>query len=844
MRYYPYLANIPFMRISAPRAQLFTESAVQTLFKTFIETVASRQSRTAIVWPTPFVAALLPQLTTLWHITDRDNNPDITALTQAEQKSSLATLVWPFVPAHERLLDSVLAYRRIIIRQNRSRRCGGRCSTFHTHLFRLADLDPHLASAHLTESQMAVLRGNDALQHPSLADISPILVIGDNMRESVEWCRRRFLKRVVRYTQLRVKEIPSDLFDPARTPFVLFGLPPDSVLWRGYHGVLRTRVPDIVLIDVEQAERSHGEEWPEQAKKVLDYTRMIVGDKMPPLLVIGRSLFDAYQVRTKVVNERPAETLVINTSSDMLSQAVHTTSRSGVPNYVITCLGRHLTPLLRRGQRLADDLEPLDARIATTVHNMQFLLRTMICSPTGMADCDRIMGEEGHNLFGMLKPQKLLGDLHDQIRFGRAGAEEQRAKNFSADFEAALEGLVESTPAENMLRQLVRTERERNENLNNFYDTFRTSMVVLSNYRTERLAVAMLEGAGYDDEPWLEVTNGMKGLDYCAQRLPTFDKIYLLMPRWNSIERLLAWDANPGIVHLICDEPTAIMFRKQAGFLRESRLYAPIRNRVEEIWKALDMALEGAEYDLNPHEVPQRPPALYCREGEGRPMALVTTDGRHITLLEGTRLVRYQANAEPRPFNRTTAGRLEPGDLVFVADDDYTDMVQRHCLVSRDAPGFIRHYHETIKTFSGLLAGDSVRDKARDLLARMVARGADSLPTLETAVNWLNVDGLLGESLDVVRPHAPQSKSTFDVFAAVIGLSQNAADQFWLGAVAGTRSLRIRAGFSLLNYGIELLTDQDSALQMWGGDDEDLHRCEDYARSAMVEVGTIEKERP
>jgi hypothetical protein len=439
-----------------------------------------------------------------------------------------------------------------------------------------------------------------------------------------------------------------------------------------------------------------------------------------------------------------------------------------------------------------------------------------------------------------LDPLGMTARLREQVRLGCAGMADSRVNGFIDDFNAALEQMDKITPANRFLDLLVRTERDRNSQVSSLYSEPRRSLVALPDGLTERFARALLAKQGYADEPWLRLTNCKKGINDWSGRLGEFDKVYFVMPRWDTIERLLAWETTPNTVQFVCDEATVQSLRKKVAWLKDRRLFHPLTARMNSLCIAFDEALEHAEFDLDPDDVASSYQSS-SYDGEGRPLTLVTASGRHIHLHEGTRIIRYNAEAEPRPFTSCCASTVEQGDTVFVIDEEYMQMVARHCSVRRTAPEWLRAYHNTVKAAQQAFPGETVRDKAKIVLEQMKKRYASDLPELATVVNWLNVDALLGESLDDVRPHAPRTREMFDRFAAVLGVA-GVADAFWNQAIRATRSLRIRAGFSALNFSIDVLTAPDRAMADWNGGNDDLCLCEAYAREMLEDVEEIIKE--
>lgn len=829
--------------MSAPDEKLVLGGTLPRLLQLFTDTLTTGNSRVVITWPTPLEApALLHQASVLWHVVDREYDPE--ELSPAEKLTSLATLVWPFTARSQRCFDTLLVDRIPIVAHNTKRRCSNGCRDYHTLLEQLRYLNPERKTGRcLTEHQMKRLEQSVGNQHPTLGEIAPVLIIGNNMRASITTCGKNFYRRALRFMRGRITEIYESLYLPASAPYLLMGLPPETDNIR-CNMIVNDRLPDIVLLDLPLAEKCYGEKWTEKTESIISVIKKIAHSQkkpMPPLFVIAGGAESAHRFRTEVPTERLMTDLVVNTSPDPLSANKHATRGARVPGYIVTPLASHLTSLLWRGHRLATDMEEVDTRTAETVRMMQHFLRRMICSPGGMDEFKQYLLDADIRTGIHLDPLGMTARLREQVRLGRAGMSDSQVNGFIDDFNDVLGQLVETTPANRFLDQLVRTERDRNSRVNSLYSQPRRSLVALPDGLTERFARALLAKRGHADESWLRLTNCKKGINDWSGRLGEFDKVYFIMPRWDTIERLLAWETTPGTVQIVCDEATVQSLRKKVAWIKDRRLFHALAARMNSLCIAFDEALEHAEFDFAPDDIASSYQSSFYN-GEGRPLKLVTASGKHIHLHEGTRIVCYNVEAEPRPFTCCKACDVEQGDTVFVIDEEYAQMVARHCSVSRAAPEWLRAYHNLIKVAQQAFPGESVRDKAKNVLEQMKKRGTSDLPDITSVVNWLNVDVLLGESLDDVRPHAPRTRDMFDRFVEVLGVAQVVADTFWNQAIKATRSLRIRAGFSALNFSIDVLTDPDRAMADWSGGNDDLCLCGTYAREGLEEVEDIIKE--
>ncbi len=837
---YRFLFDFPCMRTSDPTSQLPPGAAVRTLLGAFVECIVSGNSKLVTAWPRSIDApAILHQMAVLWHVVGDDDEGQVGART--EDFTRLATLVWPFTNDSLRKMGGMIAHRNIILPRNklhinRKEQC---CYSYHIQLRRIGDLNPDKEIKRT--GRLLTLQEHDELQHPSFAEISPILVMDTDGTPLHEDCRNRFMGRVRKYTLIKVDKTPSGLFDLPTTPYILLCLQPGTDMKKTLSRAIQARRPDVLLLDLHAAANIHGDEWPDKACELLRWTRIYaakLNQPFPPVFAIADTPWLAYQFSRDVMpsydkNARLPEQGVLNISRDVLSQAVYMTSGSRNPTMVVTCLARYLTPFLVEADGLQKALEPLDVHMSNLVREMMHFIRRMICLPGGIDAYNEFVEQCGRKRFVPGQPLAMAADLLSLEQNGRAGKESGRVKDFVQQFLSTLESLKEITPGSDLFRRLRTTE---------VFTERGNTLLVLPDRTTESFTnwIIDTEGASRDN---LDTTDGKHGIDHKMSLLRRYQKAYMLLPRWDTVARILVSHHAPEVLHLVCDEATVSSIRHQAAILMEKPAFRPVHERLDRLLNALDEALEGGQLPIpNIEEVRLTSSAVSSYEGGGKPMALRLWDGRIVPLFEGSSVVKYRNEAEPRPFVTCQASMLSPGDQVFLVDDDFFAMAEQYFTMKCDANAMLDSYHRQVLELREAVPGDGLREKARHVRKMMAAGNLKSLPDESTVVTWLDVERLIGAPLDEVRPQAPHSEEWFMSFTGAIGMLPLLAPSFWRFGVFDTRSRRISAGFNANRFCTALLTDPDSVMPLFSGDNDDLQRLEICARNEIAEIVEILKE--
>lgn len=839
---YRFLYDFNLMRTSEPVAQFSPGISIRVLLSAFAECAVTKRSRLITTWPRRIESpAILHQMAVLWHVVGIDDQEQIGV--QAEDLSRLSTLVWPFSNISMKTMDGVLADRRLILRHIKHRFQNKlRCNACVIQLRRLIDVKPNMAYEQ-RGNQMA-LEECIKLQHPSLAEIAPILLADGEGNLLHKACRAGFLRRIRKYTQITTNEIPDDLFNMGAAPYLLFGLPVETNMRRVLREIYASRRPDVVIIDISALARHFGDAWVDKTSEFLRIIRTYSlsenteGVSVPPLFAMCESPWNAYQFSSELMpeyikNQYLKEEAVLNISKDVLSQTIHTNSTSRAPLVVVNCLARHLTSFLLEADQLYKDLEVLDAAMSAQVAEMMHFIRRMICLPSGISTFEQFAEQSGRRQYMPGKPLAMVRQLLDMESGGTAGKESARVHKLAEQFKEIVDSLGESTPGSAFLNRLLKVET---------FTEIGNTLLVLPDGMTESLVDWLRDTEQVVFQDNLDTTNGKSGLDMLLPSLHHYQKTYLMLPRWDAVGRLLASHNVPEILHLVCDEATAVALKHQAGLLRNRPSFRIIHERLDRFIAALDEAMSGISTIIPLIEdvrLPQVPVSRY--EGEGRPVVLTLADGRVIQMFEGSSVIQYRHEFEPRPFRKVQATSLNVGCTVFPIDEDYIALAEGHSLFCCNAGAALKIYHQQIIALRDKLPGEKLQDKAAYLRKKMAGTVVE-LPEVNTIQRWLDVDNLIDAPLETVCPHAPYSEAWFNAFAVALDMMPSIASMCWKFGIYDIRSRRISAGFSTSRFCTALLTEPDSVIKYFSGDNDDLLRLEKYARNALSEIIDIRSE--
>ena len=146
---------------------------------------------------------------------------------------------------------------------------------------------------------------------------------------------------------------------------------------------------------------------------------------------------------------------------------------------------------------------------------------------------------------------------------------------------------------------------------------------------------------------------------------------------------------------------------------------------------------------------------------------------------------------EARPFRRVSAREVRVGDSILVLRRDIRDKLSEALSRSRKTAAQLKLYHEKIVQFRKRLPGNTLKAKARDVLAAMRAIdpsiGEHEVPNI---VRWLSVE----PSDSPQQPRAARDQRRFLVFMEAAGIDKTVAGAFWELAIVPVRAYSAQEG--------------------------------------------------
>jgi hypothetical protein len=192
----------------------------------------------------------------------------------------------------------------------------------------------------------------------------------------------------------------------------------------------------------------------------------------------------------------------------------------------------------------------------------------------------------------------------------------------------------------------------------------------------------------------------------------------------------------------------------------------------------------------------------------GQPTIHLEFDGgQKVRARPGTRLVVQDRNRTVPVFVETEARHIETGDRVCIIGDAFIEMARPLLNISVRAAEEIRDYHQQVTERFARIEGHSRAARLAKVVEKMAMPGV----TVDRALYWVRLEEQLAAPLHEVVPCAPQDQATFHAFVKALGMSDTAANQFWLWAVIAQRRCRLRAAMAFHDAYRGILVDPHAA---------------------------------
>src|SRR3546814_3379701 len=121
--------------------------------------------------------------------------------------------------------------------------------------------------------------------------------------------------------------------------------------------------------------------------------------------------------------------------------------------------------------------------------------------------------------------------------------------------------------------------------------------------------------------------------------------------------------------------------------------------------------------------------------------------------------------------------------------------------------GWVRIYHDPVVGALPALTGNTLAAKARALHMRLQAKNLRAT-SLAAVQEWLKAEEHRADPAERLRPHAPQARGDFDLFAADLNIPPAIADKMWNEGIDQLRIGRRRAGARMARAFISGLVDR------------------------------------
>ncbi len=854
----------PLLRmIEHPNAPLRLNGGAQSLLSLYEQTIVFNESRVALVTP-----GRLGELSMLH---------SFAAVNRIEtcDRDQLTTILFPWSRSEAMYQQRVVVNRTMLCDKigRALHRLDGRPPTPRdSYIIAVNSLNEATKNDALREK----LQSDPAAEHPTLFEIMPYMAV---YRSSVISSSGRFLERLRKYTWLNRggSRRLSDASEPATAPFFLIGIAGDAserdtLIKAGLDPAKGGRKPDLLLLDMTLRRRDRlGADWMKTLTRYLDAVLELYLDAgPPPVFAVTDDIYCLRRLTSTVIKDwdrwrlpasahgRPAPraSLVLKTETGFFGDPLEV--GTDVPKSTANVFGTDLLKVVEAGylvrRKLLDDGENELGNLAGAAANAVQNLATLPGQPRMFFEYLR-EEFEGYEL-------KQRGNKYDapalqaELRAARDRGIAGRHHDELVEFSTSLETLTTSIDKDNAGRKLFdetlrRLEKKKERALILFSSPFVRDF---ASWRVQKdfflfdiryavgKSIVFATPRELDDllASFVEKNPDGKTALICIE--PSFDVMMNLLCRRSLPQR---WMVQ-------CSLPRATQLARRLRLTSELDGAQPIAARLRAVVEELERSSSGhtAEISVFDPEAPHIVHRIIDLTGGAAPGGQFPTrhiglaSGASIRVYENSELAVYDGN-ELDNFEKRSAKLINPGDRVCVFSDDLSDLVRGMLKHTVDAPEILALYHRKVLEATEALPGSNIAQKAAQLRFRMqeLAPEAD-LPPASAMQYWLDLGELPNKSRSEVRPHAPRHFETYALFMRAIGISEMAAEHYWLSGIAKTRSDRIRGGNHIHQVLMSTIVDPHGTLSQLPGivDPDDLWRLHDLAKENIETVVTNVRE--
>lgn len=675
--------------------------------------------------------------------------------------------------------------------------------------------------------------GKVTVRRPSLLDLTsvfqptegregPYLIDTDQVMHRA----RRYHPRIKGITESSPRYVRT-LGDPRLAPLAVFGLPAgDDALLRRCLAFERFSASPMnaVVVDLTRTSLADiGETWTKAFGRLLTALDGL-GEGRPGVVVLGEDVFVMRKaegvmreaVQTARLRRPSAERtgLFLRAPGFLEPSARPVTSLSPIEFRADLKDGRLLA--LRddvlRCARILEEHEDKGAAIA--LRSGLSFVRAMANLPIGLAEAKTII----ETMYGTeddadraVRGKFFVADaLQPLTEHARTSAEGEMLETFRRKFMKTVEAWQVATPISAKLASMSAQQKEAARNI----------MLVLPDrhvvnlYNLSDPALAC---------PW-HVADPKTMLD--VARTHGCERWILVRPNGDMLRTVLMADPGPIAVDLLGDAAGSTLLEMELRPLSILEGFAPVRDRALALLKAVGRSASSIERDQE--EAQARTTVLreeldftQSEGGYAGPRLRLSTEQHYTLLYRPTSDVLCHTPDDLRAFVRVEARGIQAGDAILVLNKPLMELLRRELARAPKTVETLRQYHVKVGAKREELPGDSLRDKARNVLRLIQANHPEfGDHEVQNIMRWLDVDG---STLDdpAAQPQGPKTRKRFQWFMDALQVHPELANVWWEHGIRLTRSYRLSEGLQFNQRATSFVLDPESFTARAAG--RDLH---------------------
>ena len=610
--------------------------------------------------------------------------------------------------------------------------------------------------------------------------------------------------------------------DPQRAPFALFGLPPEAKVDRLNRLLNAQRFStsplDAVVVDVSRTGRSEISEVWERRLAVLAEALDQIEGRRPPIIILAEDIFAARKAAKVLRNHagalRPRRRPPVETGAYLPDPALFApatdlkTKLSSVrfqADIKDASLARVRQKLVKLGRGLR---EAGQSKCADGVSQALSLLRRSASLPIGLEEARLVSDvlfdaedEVDQAARALFRPKMALAGLASVK--GVAAEFGQAADDLVKTIQAKMETWSTDTPVSAKLSAILNDVDWNNPDTLVAVGGRRVTEIYLGSDRAIACECAVIDHGGLREE----------------LARARYARLILVGPTPAVLRTLLTAAETPEQVLLLGDAAGSALALAEVEPIGKIDAFGPIAERAKALLVALHRG--GADEKLDLAEAEFRIAASvpegqidFTQAGEQ-----YRGDVLQVRTLRGYRLayrptsdVLLASPGELRPFEKSSAQNLKPGDRLLVLNGEIREPIRRALAGSREALSQLKLYHDHINQVFAATPGTTTADKARYLLAVMKSInpviGASEIPNI---TRWLTAGQAAAGPDGVRQPRAARDWSRFQIFMEAAQVPPALSDLFWRAAVVPARSYRSQEGYLFNQRVVQFVRDPEGA---------------------------------